>query len=264
MDAQPAPIVCVLSNPRSGSTAFRKALAAGGSVKDFGEIFHDDRSLTQLPFLDFLERWHSPLRAVLDWSECREISRAFVRQLRFSSYGQQPLIDVKHNAWNMLKPLWQFPHDEPLFLSALKDERSIFVQLKRENLADQVMSYVIAMNTHIWHAQVTPADVPESLSGKRIDPHLIRKLCQLFAEAEALTERFLSGYKRRLTLTYEQTFSDGILQVETARRVSEAIGSEIKPVSFALRPNSIQKRDVVSNYDELFEIAADIKAAYAI
>jgi len=263
MEARQAPIVCVLSNPRSGSTAFRKALAVGGAMKDFGEIFHDDRSLTQLPFLDFLERWRSPLLAVLDWSECRDISSAYVRQLRFASYGQQPLVDIKHNAWNVLRPMWQFPHDEPLFMSVLKEERSIFVQLKRENLADQVISYVIAMNTHIWHAQVTTADVPESLTGKRLDPHLIRKLCKLFAEAEALTERFLSGYKRQLTLTYEQIFSDGMLGLETARRVSEAIGSEIKSVPFPLQRNSVLKREVVSNYDEVCEIAMDVKAAHA-
>lgn len=263
MDPRQAPIVCVLSNPRSGSTAFRKALVAGGNMKDFGEIFHDDRSLTQLPFLDFLERWRSPLLAVLDWSECGDISRAYVRQLRFASYGQQPLIDIKHNAWNVLRPLWQFPHDEPVFLSALKEERSIFVQLKRDNLADQVISYVIAMNTHVWHAQVTTADMPENLTGKRLDPRLIRKLCQLFAEAEALTERFLSGYKRRLTLTYEQIFVDGALSEEVAKRVSAAIGTEIAPAVPPLRRNTVSKREVVSNYDELCEIATDVKASHA-
>jgi LPS sulfotransferase NodH len=253
----------VLSNPRSGSTAFRQALAVGGMLKDFGEIFHDNRTLTVLPFLDFLERWQRPLFAMIDWSECREISRAYVRQLKFSSYGQRPLIDIKHNAWSVLRPLWQFPHDEPVFMSALKDERAFFVQLKRENLADQVISYIIAQNTDIWHAQVTAFDIPENLAGKRIDPALVRRLCELFAMAEALTEKFLSAYPRRLTLTYEQVFSDGMLSAEAARRVSKAIGIEIRPAVLPLRPNMVANREVITNYDELREIAASVKAAQA-
>ena len=93
-DSGAAPIVCVLSNARSGSTALRSALAASGALKDFGEIFHDNRALTALPFLDFLERWRNPLGGVLDWNECLEISHAYVRQLGFASYGQQPLIEI--------------------------------------------------------------------------------------------------------------------------------------------------------------------------
>ncbi len=230
-------------------------------MKDFGEIFHDDRTLTSLPFLDFLERWRSPLLAVLDWSECWEVSRAYVRQLRFASYGQRPLIDIKHNAWGVLRPLWQFPHDEPVFMSALKDERSIFIQLKRENLADQVVSYVIAMNTRIWHAQVTASEVPDTITGKRLDPALGRRLCELFVRAEVLTESFLSPYPRRLTLTYEQIFSDDMLSAEAARRVSTAIGLEVRPAALSLRRNTVPNRTVISNYDELSEIAASVKAS---
>ena len=256
-----APIVCVLSNARSGSTALRRALAIGSDMKDFGEVFHDDRAMTSLPFLDFLERWRSPLMAVLDWSECSEISRAYVQQLRFASFGQQPLIDVKHNAWGVLRPLWQFPHDEPVFLSALKEARSVFILLKRNNLADQVISYVIAMKTHVWHAQITNSDVPESLTGKQLDPRLARRLCELFADAESLTEKFLSGYSRRLALTYEEIFDDGKLSKDAARQLGAAIGADVRPAAISLQQNTISKRDIVSNYDEVCEIAASVRAA---
>lgn len=254
------PIVCVLSNARSGSTAFRTALSIGGDLKDFGEIFHDDRSLTALPFLDFLERWRQPLLAVVDWKECSEISRAYVRHLQFSSCERQPLIDIKHNAWGMLRPLWQFPHDQPAFMTALKDARAIFLTLKRENLADQVISYIIAMNTEIWHAQVTASDLPEKIAGKAIDPLLARKICELFAGAEALTERFLGGYPRQLALTYEQVFRDGMLRAEAAERVSAMIGTKIRPMTLPLKRNRISNREVVSNYEEICEIAGQVRA----
>ena len=259
MTSLEAPIVCVLSNARSGSTALRSALAGSGRLKDFGEIFHNDRSLTPLPFLDFLERWRNPLLAAFDWNECAAISQAYLQQLRFESFNQQPLIDIKHNAWNVLRPLWQFPHDQPLFLTALKSARAIFVQLKRENLAEQIISYMIATDTNLWHSQVTIADIPGHLIGRRLDPILFEKLCRLFERAEAQTEEFLLGYSSRLTLTYEETFANGVLTRDAAERLGARVGVEIRQAALSLQPNSISKREIIANYDELCEIAQAIK-----
>ncbi len=253
-------ILCVVSNARSGSTALRSALAASGRIKDFGEIFHNDRALTAFPFLDYLERWPDPLLAMIDWSECSKISQSYVRQLAFESFGQMPLIDVKHNAWNLLKPLWQFPHDEPLFMTALKSERAMFVQLRRENLAEQIISYVLAMDTQKWHAQATEGDVPEHLRRRRLDPALVRRLCGLFDHAEALTEELLADYRHRLVLTYETTFVGGVLTPEAASRLSGATGLEIVPGALDQRPNLIDKIEMISNYDEVCEIADSVRA----
>ena len=255
------PILCVVSNPRSGSTALRRALAAGGRIKDFGEIFHDERELTIFPFLSFLERWPDPLSALFEWSECVRMSRAYVEQLVFESYGQKALIDVKHNAWGVLKSLWQYPHDEPVFMAVLKARCALFLQLKRESLADQVISYIIANNTNVWHRQITNSDIPKSLIGKRLDPVLVRRVCTLFCRAEALTDELLADYPHRLTLSYETTFIDGALAAHVADRLSIASGVKIRPVAPSQRPNIVDKREVVSNYDEVLEIAAAVRAA---
>jgi hypothetical protein len=249
-----------VSNPRSGSTALRKALAAGGSIKDFGEIFHDNHDMTDLPFLEFLERWRDPLLAVLDWSECLEISRAYVRQLSFAGSGQQPLIDVKHNAWGVLRPLWQFPHDEPLFMTALKEKRAIFVQLKREHLADQIISYIIAMNSGIWHSRITNNDIPDILLGKPLEAQLVQRLCMLFDRGEALTEELLAEYPHRVTISYERAFSDGALSSEAASLLGNITGTEIRRVALPVRPNAVANRQIISNYDEVCAIAASIKS----
>jgi LPS sulfotransferase NodH len=255
------PILCILSNPRSGSTALRRALAAGGRIKDFGEIFHDERELTISPFLNFLERWPDPLLSVFKWSECVRMSRVYIEQLIFESYGQKALIDVKHNAWGVLRPLWQYPHDEPVFMTALKTRRALFLQLKRESMADQVVSYIIANNTNVWHRQITNSEIPKSLIGKRLDSVLVRRLCTLFCRAEALTEELLADYPHRLTLSYETTFIDGTLAAHVADRLSIASGVEIRPVVPVQRPNAVDKREVISNYDEVVEIADAVRAA---
>ena len=255
------PIFCGVSNARSGSTALRSVLAASGRIKDFGEIFHDDRSLTRFSFQSFLERWPDPLFAILGWDGCVKIASAYLEQLSFESYGLKTLIDVKHNAWGVLKPLWQFPHDEPLFMTALKARRTLFLQLKRDNLADQVISYIIANKTNVWHAQITEADIPARFRGKRLDPVLVRRLCGLFLRAELLIEELLAGYPHRLTLTYEATFVDGMLTAQAAERLSGAIGVAIRPVAPLQRPNEVDKRAVIANYDEVCETATAVRAA---
>jgi len=255
------PIFCVVSNARSGSTALRSVLAASGLIKDFGEIFHDDRSLTLYSFQSFLERWPDPLFAILDWDACVKIANAYLEQVSFESYGLKTLIDIKHNAWGVLKPLWQFPHDEPLFMTALKARRTLFLQLKRDSLADQVISYIIANNTNVWHAQITEADLPARLVGKRLDPARVRRLCGLFLRAELLIEELLAGYPHRLRLSYETTFAQGVLTAKAAECLSDALGVAIRPIAPLQRPNEVDKRAVISNYDEVAEIATAVRAA---
>ena len=137
----------------------------------------------------------------------------------------------------------------------------MFVQLRRENLADQIISYIVAMDTQKWHAQTTESDVPEHLRRRRLDPVLVRRLCGLFDQAEALTEQLLADYRHRMVLTYEATFVDGVLTAEAASRLSGATGFEIVPMALDQRPNLIDKHEMISNYDEVCAIADSVRAA---
>jgi hypothetical protein len=145
-------------------------------------------------------------------------------------------------------------------MTALKSERAMFVQLRRENLAEQIISYVLAMDTQKWHAQATESDVPEHLQRRRLNPALVRRLCGLFDRAEALTEELLADYRHRMVLTYETTFVDGILTPEAASRLSTETGLEIVPVALNQMPNLIDKPKMISNYDEVCEIANSVRA----
>jgi LPS sulfotransferase NodH len=253
-------ILCVVSNARSGSTALRSALCTDNGIRDFGEIFHSNRALTPLPFLDFLERWPAPLAGILDWDACTTLAGAYLRQLVFESQGLRPLIDIKHNCWGTLRPLWQFPHDPPIFMSALKAERAIFIQLKRNNVAEQIISYYIAMNTQVWHTRLKAVDIPNHILGKRLDPALARRFCVLFERAEALIDSFLADYPWRLALDYESIFANGMLTHRAAAQVSDAIGAMIQPAILSQQQNNIDKREIISNYDEVCEIAEAVHA----
>lgn len=256
---RPSPILCLVSNARSGSTALRNALAASGAFYDFGEIFHDQRMLTPFPFLDFLERWPSPIEAMLDRKQGMALATAYLRQLPYQASGLTPLIDIKHNAWGVLRPLWQFPSDQPLFLSALKSEKAMFILLRRENLAEQIMSYYIATRTDVWHASLVEKDL-RRLGILHFDPVLARQLCLFFLHSEAMIESFLSNYPGSIVLTYETLFTRGKLSNDAAATLGAALGVEIRPVELTQKPNLIDKRNIISNYDEICEIAVSTRA----
>jgi hypothetical protein len=230
---------------------------------DFGEIFHDDRAMTSFAFLDFLERWPDPLSTILDYEACRQIASAYLRQLPFESQGRRVLIDIKHNAWGILRPLWQYPHDEPLFMTALKGLRSTFIHLRRQNLADQIISYYLSINPHVWHDALSWDRIPSQIRGQRLDPVLARKLCIFFESAEALTESFLVGYPRRIHLTYETTFDNGVLSQDAATKLSNELGVPTRVAALSSRQNLIDKREVVSNYDEIYAIAEEVRGDHS-
>jgi len=252
-------IICVLSNPRSGSTALRSALCTGGALRDFGEIFHHDPSQTAFPFLEFLRRWPDPVGAMLDYEGCIALARAYLDQLAFEAQGVTPVIDIKHNAWGVLRPLWQFPHDRPRFLAALRARRAVFIFLRRANLGDQVISYHIANHTNIWHAEISMDDIPAQIRGRNMDLGQASEICSLFEQAERLVARFCDNYPQIIRLTYETVFEGGVLAADAAEALSQVLGTTITPVDLPFRPNRADKRQVVANYDQICDIAEKIR-----
>src|SRR5262249_6228682 len=92
-----------------------------------------------------------------------------------------------------------------------------------------------------------------------LEAEQVRRLCELFSRAEALIEGLLANYPHRVILTYEQAFTDGVLNSEAIGLLSAAAGQVIRALSAQLRATIGAKRQVISNYDEVCEIAAAVK-----
>jgi LPS sulfotransferase NodH len=256
---EPTPLICILCNPRSGSTALRAAFGTNGQLMDCGEIFHDDRSLAHPPFLDFLEQWPRPLLAMLDHREANAVSDAFLKRLRSDARGRSILIDVKHNSWGVLRPLWKFPHEPSLFFNLLRDLETRFLFLKRRNLADQVISFHLATRSELWHETLTPEN-----AGNRLAPHELpaaraMELCSLFVEAEALTARWLGPYFYQLPLYYEDVFEGDAVAAKAAAELARFTGLKVDTAPLPLRRNRVAKREVITNYDEVCDIAGHVQ-----
>lgn len=226
---------------------------------DCGEIFHGDRSLAHPPFLDFLEQWPRPLLAMLDHREGHAVGDAFLKRLRSDARGRSILIDVKHNSWGVLRPLWRFPHEPPLFLHLLKELDTRFLFLKRRNLADQVISFHLATQTELWHDTLTPENVADRLVRQEIPKRRATELCDLFLEAEALIARWLGPYFYQLPLYYEDVFEDDAVRADSAAEIERFTGLKVDTAPLPLRRNRVDKREAITNYDEVCDIASRVQ-----
>jgi LPS sulfotransferase NodH len=257
-----APIVCILCNPRSGSNALRTAFAASPRIMDCGEIFHNRREYTETRFLDFLQQWPRPVHALLDYDESIRLARAFLDAVRSEAHGRSVLIDIKHNSWGVLHPLWKFPHEPPLFLNLLKDQAAKIILIKRGNLAEQVISFHLAMQTELWDQTLTPANLPARVARHEFQPEAARHLCRLFVRAEALLEEFLGPYFHRLTLRYEEMFNGDGLTASAAEKLEEFTDITLEKGPLPLRSNTVDKRELISNYEQICDVAREVQAEF--
>lgn len=255
-----SPYLCIVCNPRSGSNALRSAFAANPRILDCGEIFHDDPSVVETRFLNFLQQWPRPLHALLNHDEGEAIGTAFLKQLRSEAQGRSILIDVKHNSWGVIRPLWKFPHDVPLFVNLLKQEGTRFLFLKRRALADQIISFHLAGRTNLWHETLTPDSAP--LAPYELDLGTAKRLCTLFVQAELLIEQWLGAYPHQLQVYYEEVFADGGVARDAAAELERFTGVAIETGPLPLQRNRLDKRTVITNYDEICAIASDVQAQF--
>lgn len=59
-----------------------------------------------------------------------------------------------------------------------------------------------------------------------------------------------------IQVTYETTFAEVKLRDDASARLSAALGIDIRPIELAQQPNQIEKREMISNYEEIREVAA--------
>jgi LPS sulfotransferase NodH len=255
-------IACVLGNPRSGTTALRSALHNTGLFVDYGEIFHTVRSLTRKPFLNFLEAWPRPISGMIFSKDGTALSKAYLDDLQAPHTDSVPLIDVKHNSWGFLRPAWRYPHEEPLFLSILKARNSNLIFLRRRSLTDQIISYYLATRTDKWHSSASRTDIPPDIEAIPFDLQFAKDQASLFCRAECLMMSFIDSYPNKIVLNYDDLFADNAVSSGALQAISGLVGFEVPTAQPSLERNTIEKRGVIVNYDDVHAVVEAIRQAF--
>jgi hypothetical protein len=244
----PQELVCVAASQRSGTNALRDILTRTMGMRNFGEILHHDSQFgTQ--FVDFAREENISFVDLASRLNAKKVMLRFHTWLKSKAGSQHILIDIKHNSWSTLPDPWRYAFQEPLFLRFLRGQKAIFIFISREDLADQVMSLLVAHRLGIWHNLSS-----EKVAGRTFALPLdaVRAEATNIRRGEALVLQHLEKCSRKIVTTYEALFVDGKLsdgfKADFCKLGDFKIGA---PMAGNIEVNTADKREIVTNYDEV-------------
>ena len=216
---------------------------------NFGEVFHT-RPLKDADgtFLRFAEDNDIRLSETITRAGTAEIAERYINWLRERAAPRHVLIDVKLNSWFVLSPWWRYPHHEPFFMHHLKRNGAVFIFIWREDLGDQVLSRFIARELGVWHNLTA-----EKVAGRTLRAPIawIEEAARLIIRAEADMLDHLFDYPAKVVIRYEDLFENGNLTERFRNALRRIAGIDLPHGICAIAPNSVGKRDIIENYDEV-------------
>lgn len=250
-DASIASTLCIVAAPRAGTTALSRTLGASEAFRNFGEIFHTNptqRARQPHLFANFaaseklgLEDFHAATTAT-------EVAARYLAYLRDLAGEKIPLLDIKFNSWQMLRPAWAWPDEEPMLMSMLKERQCAFIFIRRRDLTEQVLSLDVARRSHVWH-NLREQDLPAKFDAE-LSPALA--LAEAIIRAETHFDRLLRDYPLACPIAYEDLFSADTLAAPLTDFLSRTFGvvsSSLPPTR--IRKNEADKRTLISNYEAI-------------
>jgi hypothetical protein len=256
--------VCIIAGQRAGTNALQRAIEATGGVVNFGEIFHTQPLGLPGPsriFRDFARENSIGIADTMEWPGAVAVAKKYMAWLKAAAQPKHVLIDVKFNSWTTFTPTWRYASDEPFFMRYLKNqEKTTFVLIWRESLVDQVLSDFISNEIKVWHNLNA-----DHIAGKKIEAPLdrINRLATLICRTEMEMREHLQDYQDKIIIKYEDLFHDGILTPGFKAEFKKRMGLDFPDGALGfIRPNTADKREIVTNYDEILATVTEITSKY--
>ena len=204
---------------RSGTTAFRQALASNRKIASLGEIFHSNFENDAFSFHKFyLSQVQGNPELALPSPENREtLFLGFLDYLNTRlKLADKPdrvlLLGVNYNSIHSLNYYWQNPCSPPHMLSLFRKMGIGVIHIRRLNILETLVSEARARKSGIWHmkAGAEQPPVPVELNTRT----LLAELEERTLEIRLLRQWLAPG--KVLELTYEEIF-------EPDNRLSQAV-----------------------------------------
>lgn len=248
-------ILCIVAGQRSGTTALQSALGATGKFENFGEIFQNGPHRHKGAFIDFAANADIRFEDFSTHAKCSEVAERYISHLRELAQGKFPLIDVKYNSWNVIKPLWSYPTEQPFFMKSLRTDRCAFVMILREGLWDQIMSEEIARKSSVWHNLTV--ENTESIQVK-LNLNMVRQKAKLILQTETMLFDYLKPVKKAVFLKYEDLYTSGGYSNKFIQFVNGQFKLSLaQSISGGIRKNQVDKRDVIQNYNAVVRVVKE-------
>lgn len=243
--------ICITAAQRAGTTALQHALDATGSIVNYGEIFHTDPQRVPKPdlmFLNFTRANNIGFADIMIADSAKRIADQYIALLECDAHPKFALIDVKFNSWPILSPAWRYHSREPFFFECLKQHGAVFVFIWRENLAEQILSDFLFRKIGILH------NLDEEHVGRQTFEAPVQQLKWLainICRSEAYMYSYLQSYAQKIIIKYEDLFHGGILTDRFKTAFAKFVDASFPNGRLGeIRPNTVDKQRIISNYDE--------------
>jgi hypothetical protein len=254
-------IICIIAGQRAGTTALQSIIKRARIAVNYGEIFQPKTEKSggaARSFYDFSRAHDIALADILSSKEAYVVAKKYTDWLREGAGHKHVLIDMKLNSLFALSPAWQYPHEEPLFLRHLKRENAAFIFVWRESLADQILSLTISRQLGLWHNIDR-----EKIAGRKINAPIgeLQRLATLICRSEADVVGHLDDYADKIVVKFEDMFVNGVLSENFRLAFAALVEAELPDGAAGdIRPNNVDKREIVINYDAAYGAIAAVAA----
>ena len=136
--------------------------------------------------------------------------------------GKIPLLDVKLDSVQAIRPLWGYLHQKPFFMDVLDKQGCTFLFIRRRDLVEQIVSEHIARAANKWH-ELVQKDIQEPIS---INVDQARDQARLILQSEAFFFYCLKPSNHMIAIEYDDIFIDGFVNQRLILELGEKM--EIK------------------------------------
>jgi len=242
--------LCIIAGQRAGTTALQSALGSTGKFFNFKEVFHTNPRPLEGSFLDFCQRRDLRVADMTTEVQARQLGLDYLAHLRTLAGSQIPLLDIKHNSWQVMKPFWSYVHQPPFFMNLLLDQGAHFLFVRRRDLVGQVVSEQIARSVNKWHG-LEDQDVSQPI---HVEPGLVASQARLILQSEAFLLGCLAGSGRFIAIDYEDLYPEGAVNPRLLKALQKTFGIDLPTVlEPSIKKNAPDKQRVVDNYQEVTE-----------
>ncbi|MGH6889583.1 MAG: hypothetical protein ACREHF_10345 [Rhizomicrobium sp.] len=255
------PLNVLLARQRSGTGALGTVLDQHPDIKYMGEVFHHDAIGRPPNYFWFIRRKLEKDPDIILPNEGPRRFDSYAKFLQNRCPRTHAVIDIKYASTHHFNGHWVGVGEPPTLFKILAARAIPIVHLLRTNYLKAFVSGRLAELNGVWHARKGTEITVRNL-------HLDIRACLWYIEKqtkqEALIRDILKAYPKRISLTYEDIFTeDGALKESVAEQLAIFFGvtAFVRRTPVTVKQTSDRLRDVLENFDAVGEALA--KTPYA-
>ncbi len=259
----PGALLFIVGRPRTGTTALRTLLTAGGAV-DCGEILHPRMGQDRNYYRYLAARIAGdPLLAhpSRQWG----VFDDYIGDLRRRFDGAPLALDMKIGMFDALPSFTE--RGRYGTVDYLREHATCVFHVVRRNRLRAAASFKVSEALGVWSANAAQADKARARKRKvTLDPVALKRSYRAHARQDQRFAKAFEGDRRFVRVVYEQMFTaDGDWAPGLHKRIAAATGMDAlpaRPTTARLNPEPL--RELVANLDEVAAALRDTPHAWML